>query len=802
MSPSFNFFGQPPRARRGFEPTDRIEPTIPNDNDSEQAPPEDSEQVQSTVPYDTVPVPPTALPASTNGTPIVLNGGYNDLESTWAKNTSPTGVAKSPRGILRKLIGRVQGVTARLIGKTRPGGVSVEEYNALVAKNEELQATNDVLRLDNRMLGEQNNNVNRLVEDIINKDLPPPQPAQVVHPEEIIALHNQIGDLKNENYDLKNQVARFADHVATVPGALLETSPDAEALRRIKDLEEKIAAAIAAKNVAEAVAADTAELLGIEVRENDRLQQELKNQKFRAEILEQTMNNNADLAAEAEARARAAESKLAEGGTDTAAKKGEVIEGEGIVTVVSNGEQPESPSRDMVAVGIAPTHAESAVDAVEKKSSWQKPVFNEEVERKALEGSDLTRFANTLTLLITTSQEELGVQLRNSSPAQNESSLLVGKNTENNSSKNGTNPQEVTKRFESLSQEERNELVSPVPPIPQDADEETLLKHVLNLKRRTNEIMSLLGSTTPISHAFEEVERKALEGSDISFTEKALTGIKARAMEARDGIKKARLHMLAIYNKHPVASRAAFSGVLIGASIFMPAGSAALVAGKVGLRALGSYEAGKTVERVLRARIGRKTDGAPLTRKQEREIRDSKYAAMIAAFALGSILDVLNFYGVGGQVSPAGTMASGQVTVEVPVEVPAIVEPPVMADLPIPEISVDNIGTTLVSEVIVKPGDTLSHIIMNNGLSEMMSPEQLEKLSTVGKQNFITNIVERLSPDQLKDIGISSGNLRSIQVGEHIDIKKLAEFVKDMSVTVTEEGAPSKITLLKRALGL
>lgn len=556
-----------------------------------------------------------------------------------------------------------------------------------------------------------------------------------------------------------------------------EVNRDKRALKRMEELEA---------------------LVEKQARERDELEKRLQFEKDVRLTLTNQLADRTDEVIAARQQALEAKKKLEELADGASAQKpGQVIDGDGMVRVVKiedAGKQPESSGRDMVVTGGTPQEQGNTVGAVEKK--WMKPVFNEDVVMQSLEGEDFYKLASTLTRYIRVVQSELRMHLDSSDLNQVESK--------------GVGQEEVRGRFNSLTKEEQDELLSDVPSIPSDAGEEMLKNHVLYLKRRSDEIMSLVGINFSVQHAFEEEDDKELYGI---FDEKdrgpsMKEKVESLAQDARKRIKNAGAHAYEFYKNNPEGVKKVAIGLgLVGASMALsfaaPVGTVATAAvwgAKLGLRGYGAYRAGEGVEKILRAHIGRKQPEKKLSKSQERKIRDTKVATMVAAFALGSIFDWYN-----ASFGAASAVTDQALSHPLPTDLPPLELTPPQVDVPIPDapkIAVDSLGGTLAHEVTVKAGDTLSHIIMSDGLAEIIPPEELSKLSTLGKQNFISNLVGQLSPEQLRSIGIESGDLKLMKVGEHIDIKKLAAIAKDMSITVNTGGSLSKLSLLARALGL
>lgn len=74
----------------------------------------------------------------------------------------------------------------------------------------------------------------------------------------------------------------------------------------------------------------------------------------------------------------------------------------------------------------------------------------------------------------------------------------------------------------------------------------------------------------------------------------------------------------------------------------------------------------------------------------------------------------------------------------------------------------------------VTSGETLTAIVRK-------FPE-ISKLPSHSQEVAIANLMKRLSPEQLRGMGISSGNVNMIRVGEHIDLNKLHEQLSSVKI--------------------
>ncbi len=106
-----------------------------------------------------------------------------------------------------------------------------------------------------------------------------------------------------------------------------------------------------------------------------------------------------------------------------------------------------------------------------------------------------------------------------------------------------------------------------------------------------------------------------------------------------------------------------------------------------------------------------------------------------------------------------------------------------------PEASLDTVSGQIIE---ISPGDTLSEVMMDN-ISEQF-PE-FDDLTPKGQANFVYNILANLSPEQLQEIGVKSGDADLISPENKIDFSKLHDIAKDMKITY----GGKEMSLLERA---
>ncbi len=307
-------------------------------------------------------------------------------------------------------------------------------------------------------------------------------------------------------------------------------------------------------------------------------------------------------------------------------------------------------------------------------------------------------------------------------------------------------------------------------------------------------------------NGFEDARIGALENLEL----------KEKAKNARERIKKLIPNMIEKYDKLPLTGKLAISGALVGAGIVATvSGSGALAAGvwggKLAMRGVGSYLAGRTAEKLMRAHAMKNLAvGQELSKEKEKKLKLMNVATAVSVFLAGTWAE----YALHG--APAfmnSGVESHAVTSALPTHAPApiatdaIIRTPnvdVAAPAHVPSAvpSVDQLArhTNFVGihEVVVRPGDTLTKVLLHGGIYEMFQPEDIAKLSWQGKQNLLANIVNNLTAEQLKDVGITSGKANLLKLGDTIDVMKLARIAKEITVTVAGE----KVPLLKRALEL
>ncbi len=335
-------------------------------------------------------------------------------------------------------------------------------------------------------------------------------------------------------------------------------------------------------------------------------------------------------------------------------------------------------------------------------------------------------------------------------------------------------------------------------------------------------------------------ERRRVEAERL----RAIGSIEGSSDVEKSPVQKARenliLHSKKAYKEyqklHP-AARLAISGGLLTAGILFPvsgavtggsmAAAGAIVAGKAVMRGFGAYGLGELTESVLR---NRKTkglaEGQKLSEIEERNIKRAKWGVILSSFVLGSYTDAVKLYDMAhdavqgmlhgatdAAVSHAPSVAASAVpSVDAVASHAASSAASATQELLVVSVAdsygatsveaakagterLGSLGTTLAHEALVNKGDSLTSIAMRELLPEVFTPEAIITLSNEAKQTFVANIISHLSPEQLQAIGIPGGSEHALQVGQKIDIMKLADMAKHMTLMVDGK----EISLIERA---
>jgi hypothetical protein len=310
---------------------------------------------------------------------------------------------------------------------------------------------------------------------------------------------------------------------------------------------------------------------------------------------------------------------------------------------------------------------------------------------------------------------------------------------------------------------------------------------------------------------------------------------KIKANNAREHMSSHVTKMKEWWKVQPKSRKIALSVSLVGLGLAGTlTGSVLLVGASIGaktaIRGLGALLAGDVAEDFLREKI---SSG---NKNKEALVKLGKWSTIVGLFAGGTYLstgkelhDAIKEYAGGAvnkvlDVLPHSTapvhviipsheiIPSPTTTVPLPhASIPSAPLVPEGTSQVVPSPAVANqihnfanpndptFGVDRVNFQDVLPNRTLTSIILHGGLLDHFSPEQMAGLTAEGKQNFIQNLINNLNAEQLKSVGISSGNADILKSGIHgdkIDLAKLSQLAKKISIFV----GGRDMTLLERAL--
>lgn len=318
-------------------------------------------------------------------------------------------------------------------------------------------------------------------------------------------------------------------------------------------------------------------------------------------------------------------------------------------------------------------------------------------------------------------------------------------------------------------------------------------------RQTISERLSNLKIREKLSHLKNRLFRKNNPENEIAF----------KAKEAREKLFKVWDKAHDWWEKQPKHQKLILSGALIGLSIAGTAGGSGLavgvgMAGKAFVRGMGAYGLGTTAESIMRKKYLAKNGSEPLSHEDETKLMKIKLAVAFGALFVGTYLDTKEIFNhAGASIANAIDAIKDNLFVG---DVSAVVSPeqvlPQTASITPSSVAqhIDTAtnlsanGTEHFANVV--PNRTLTSIILHSDGFSMFPTDDIAKLTSDGKQNFIQNLIKNLDPEQLKSVGISSGNPDLLYTKDKINLSKLADLAKHITVTVGGE----EMTLLERAL--
>jgi hypothetical protein len=318
----------------------------------------------------------------------------------------------------------------------------------------------------------------------------------------------------------------------------------------------------------------------------------------------------------------------------------------------------------------------------------------------------------------------------------------------------------------------------------------------------------------------QEERKRRGEAVDDNFT---LRGENSEEMLARQRVWN-RIEVASdAYNKLDPKIKLLIGGALIAVG-FVGSAPVATVAygGRVVLRGLGAYSAGKGAEEMYRKKamsnwIYSASDSSLseddfLKRGEqiEKNAKRIKWSFGIGAFLVGSLADMAHLFDsdaiqVVSEISvapddvpayPAGELG-GNLSLQGQVFSETLVAPHNYLD------AVELEASGGVPDVL--PFDGLLQVVSGQGLTEMLlsNSDALQmltggtELSEAGMKNYVANILGNLSGEQLREVGITSGNADLLSLSDKIKVEKLSGIAQTMKIQLTDSSP--LMSLLDRA---
>ncbi len=348
----------------------------------------------------------------------------------------------------------------------------------------------------------------------------------------------------------------------------------------------------------------------------------------------------------------------------------------------------------------------------------------------------------------------------------------------------------------------------------------------------------------------EEIRLSEELGISIKHIEKRRGGSE-EMLERTSTLKKIWLHTERAgeaYKNLDPKTKLAIGGALIGIGFFGGAPVAAVAyGGRVVLRGLGAVSAGKGAEEMYRKKamsnwIYSASDSS-LSEEDflkrggqiEKNAKKIKYGVMASAFLLGSLADIVHLFDAGSaeiiSEVPASSTSQPETLLTIPAEnlslvgeafsntpliptespveivIPdySLISTPSPVEIVIPDTPFSVIESTVDDAPEVSLFDGVLQVVSGQGITEALlnNKEALEmltggvELTNAGIKNYLANILGNLSPEQLKEVGIMSGNADVVSITDKVNVKKLTELANEIKVQLS--GSVNPISILERA---
>ncbi len=280
------------------------------------------------------------------------------------------------------------------------------------------------------------------------------------------------------------------------------------------------------------------------------------------------------------------------------------------------------------------------------------------------------------------------------------------------------------------------------------------------------------------------------------------------------------------YKKLDPKTKVLIGGGLIAFSMVGGAPVASVVyGGRIVLRGLGAVRAGKGMEEIYKKRATDKLMnslslnnpvgyGSEEMARVERNAKWVKYSTIAAAFLAGSLMDIAHLFDSNTVQDVATAVGSARETVHEGVASHLSVVDPTddshfssimdrlasdraeeaarIAAEEAARVAAEEAASRFSGILELAPGQNLTQALLENKDAFKMLTDGVE-LSDAGMKNYLANILANLTPEQLRGVGIASGNADVVNLTDKIHIAKLTELANTIKIQLPGSGNPISI---------
>ncbi len=314
------------------------------------------------------------------------------------------------------------------------------------------------------------------------------------------------------------------------------------------------------------------------------------------------------------------------------------------------------------------------------------------------------------------------------------------------------------------------------------------IQKALTLKQETKEKWR-----ASLSNAKETVAGNVREGFELPREKEEAKEALARIYEQVKSLPEK-------YSKLDPKVKLAIGATLLGVSLVGGAPVASAVyGGRLVLRGLGAYSAGKGAEEFYKKRAMNKwadliadesvsdEEFSKRSDQIEKISKRVKYGAMLGTFLVGSAMDIVHLF-EGSIAELPNLLPEVGVT-----EVPPLSE--TSSAISLPKLDLVELPANPLQTVIEVHSQGLSQALFES--KDMIKTLTGVNLSDAGVKNYIANMLQNMSQEDLRAVGVPSGDPNIVGAGAKLDLQELIKKSASIRIQISDDG-PLK-TLLQRA---